>query len=488
MPAKSKIIAFNEILYYFCKIMRKYYIQNGSKLTGPFAIDDIKDVEINFHTRLCLQGTNEWKSITEIEDFETIKIYLKPDIEVVKKSRNTRPFIIGSALLILIIAVIFGVYSIIKITPLNSSETQSIEKLRTDSTIQDSLKKIAKPIRTKITVNENATDYSSLLAGIIPEKMRFEIEDNETWIDIQGSMHDEWEKVVNEKILPIQEWTDDSPLAKLDSSVLFYPFAGADFLYSNCFFPKSNRIIMVGLEPIGSISEKLEFNTDFYDYMKHIKSSLYTSNRSGYFMTINMGRDLRQSDLNGVLPLILFYARRQAFLISSIQYVSIDEDGKQIPSSYSEAEGVVIRLTDQDKKTIKTIEYYKTDLSDDEFKVGSRYHNYFSALTNKNVFLKAASYLLHRTNFTNIRNVILEKTNVLLQDDSGIPFKYVANNDWDVMLYGKYTRPIGLFSSRVQSDLREEFQKREFQKLPFRIGYNISHNEPHLILAKRNKL
>jgi hypothetical protein len=467
--------------------MRKYYIQNGSKLTGPFAIEDIKDVEINFHTRLCLQGTNEWKSITEIEDFESIKIYLKPDLEAVKKSRSTRPIFIGLGVLSLSALVLFGLYYILKTIPSSNKETQSIEKDTTESTNQDSLNKIVKPVKTKVYVNEKATDYSSLLAGIIPEKMRVEIEDNETWIDIQGSMHDEWEKVVNEKILPIQEWTDDSPLAKLDSSVLFYPFAGADFLYSNCFFPRSNRIIMVGLEPIGSISEKLEFNNDFYDYMKHIKSSLYTSNRSGYFMTINMGRDLHQSDLNGVLPLLLFYARRQAFLISSIQYVSIDEDGKQIPSSYSDAEGVVIKLTDQERRTLKTIEYYKTDLSDDEFKIDSRYHTYFSSLTNKNVFLKAASYLLHRPNFSNIRNVILEKTNVLLQDDSGIPFKFVSNSDWNVMLYGKYTRPIGLFSSRVQSDLREEFQKREFQKLPFRIGYNISHNEPHLILAKRNK-
>jgi hypothetical protein len=467
--------------------MRKYYIQNGSKLTGPFAIDDLKDVEINFHTRLCMQGTNEWKSITDIEDFDLIKIYLKPDIENVNKKFDFKPFLKAFGIISLSILLLVGLYKIIKISPIKNLKNQSNELVNKDSLHNDSLKKLVKALPIVISVNKKATDFSSLLAGIIPDEMRSEIEDNETWIDIQGSMHDEWEKVVTEKILPIQEWTEDSPLAKLDSGVLFYPFAGADFLYSNCFFPKSNRIVMVGLEPIGSISEKLEFNNDFYEYMKHIKSSLYTSNRSGYFMTINMGRDLRQSDLNGVLPLLLFYARRQSFLISSIQYVTIDENGNKIPAAYSDASGVVIKLTDQDKRTLKTIEYYRTDLSDDEFKPGSRYHTYFSELSNKNVFLKAASYLLHRSTFSNIRNVILDKTNILLQDDSGIPFNYVATSDWNLSLYGKYTRPIGLFSSRIQSDLREEFQKREFQKLPFRIGYNISHNEPHLILAQRNK-
>lgn len=467
--------------------MRKYYIQNGSTLAGPFAIDDLKDVEINFHTRLCLQGTNEWKSITDVEDFDLLKIYLKPDIENVKKSFNPKILLRVFGAFLILIAFAFGFYKFIKINPLNTTQKQSKVAADGDSLQNDSLKKIVKPLPIVISVNNKATDFSSLLAGIIPDEMRSEIEDNETWIDIQGSMHDEWEKVVTEKILPIQEWTDDSPLAKLDSSILFYPFAGADFLYSNCFFPKSNRIIMVGLEPIGSISEKLEFNTDFYEYMKHIKSSLYTSNRSGYFMTINMGRDLRQSDLNGVLPLLLFYARRQSFLISSIEYVAIDENGNKIPATYSEASGVIIKLTDEDKRSLKTIEYFRTDLSDAEFKPGSRYHTYFSEFSNKNVFLKAASYLLHRSNFTNIRNVILDKTNILLQDDSGIPFQYVSTSDWNLSLYGKYTRPIGLFSSRIQYNLREEFQKREFQKLPFRIGYNISHNEPHLILAQRNK-
>ncbi|MFN5319484.1 MAG: GYF domain-containing protein [Bacteroidia bacterium] len=467
--------------------MRKYYIQNGDKLEGPYSVEELKDAPINFHTRLCKQGTNEWKTITEIEDFEQVRLSIKPDLEKKKKAVNTSQLLKTSGIIALIGIVIFGVISLVKSRPSGETKVVTADTLKVDSLNSDSLNKAKKTSVTPIRVNDNVTNFSSMLAGIIPDNMRDKLEDNSSWIDIQGAMHEEWERVVTDKVLPIQEWTDESPLAKLDSGILFYPFAGADFLYSNCFFPRSNRIVMVGLEPIGSISEKLEFNSDFYDYMKRIKTSLYTSNRSGYFMTINMGKELRQSDLNGVLPLILFYARRQSFLISSIEYVSLDENGKQIPSTYQEAAGVVIKLTDNDRKTLKTIEYYRTDLSDGEFKPGSRFHNYFSAFQNKNVFLKAASYLLHNDSFSNIRNVILENTNTLLQDDSGMPYKYVATNDWNVELYGKYTRPIGLFSSRVQSDLREEFQKRGGKELPFRIGYNISHNEPHLILAQRKK-
>jgi hypothetical protein len=467
--------------------MRKYYIQNGDKLEGPFSVEELKVAPINFHTRLCQQGTNEWKSITEIEDFEQIRLSIKPDLERNKKNINTLGILKITGISILFAIILLGLFFLIKWRPNDEKKVARSEMHKADSLKTDSLKNAKKNSNTPISINENLTNFSSMLAGIIPDTMRDVLENNTSWIDIQGSMHEEWERVVSEKVLPIQEWTDDSPLAKIDSALLFYPFAGADFLYSNCFFPRSNRIVMVGLEPIGSITEKLEFNAEFYDYMKHIKTSLYTSNRSGYFMTLNMGKELRQSDLNGVLPLILFYARRQAFLISSITYVSLDENGKQIPSSYENALGVVIKLTDKDKKNLKTIEYFKTDLSDGEFKPGSRFHTYFSAFQNKNVFLKAASYLLHNDSFSNIRKVILDNTNTLLQDDSGMPYKFVATNDWNVELYGKYTRPIGLFSNRVQPDLKEEFQKRGGKELPFRIGYNISHNEPHLILAQRKK-
>jgi hypothetical protein len=202
-------------------------------------------------------------------------------------------------------------------------------------------------------------------------------------------------------------------------------------------------------------------------------------------MTINMGKELHQSDLNGVLPLILFYARRQAFLISKIEYLQLDDQGLPVTCSYKEAEGVRVSITDAEQKNKKIIEYYRTDLSNGGLTEDSKFYQYFSKFEQKNVFLKAASYLLHNSSFSNIRELILSKTNYILQDDSGLPFSFLNNENWTTELYGKYTRPIGLFSGRVQPSLREEFQKRKSQPLPFKIGYNISHNEPHLILAKR---
>jgi hypothetical protein len=460
--------------------MRKYYIQTGKKLDGPFSIDELKNMSIDFHSKLCEQGTNEWKSIHEIPDFDSIKMDLKPDL--LKRGINWNKFVYPTVGLVAIAIIFFGGTKAYRFYQEKAS--QVVASAPVDSVQKDSVEVVKKTLKP-ILFDNDITAYSSLISGIIPDSKREQLEDNETWINIQNLINEEWEKVVSEKVLPIQEWRDESPLANLDSATLFYPFAGADFLYSNNFFPKSNKIIMIGLEPVGSINTEKELDSGFYEYVKKIKSSLYTSNRSGYFMTLNMGKELHQSDLNGVLPLILFYARRQDFLVSNIEYLQLDDQGLPVVCSYKEAEGVRVCITDSQQKNKKVIEYYRTDLSNDGLTEESKFYKYFNGFENKNVFLKAASYLLHNSSFSNIRNIILSRTNIILQDDSGLPFSFVNNDNWTTELYGKYTRPIGLFSGRVQKSLREEFKKRKSQPLPFRIGYNISHNEPHLILAKR---
>ena len=60
--------------------MRNYYIQTGTKLEGPYSVDELKTMKIDFHSKLCEQGTNEWKNIQEIQDYDLIKMDLKPDL------------------------------------------------------------------------------------------------------------------------------------------------------------------------------------------------------------------------------------------------------------------------------------------------------------------------------------------------------------------------------------------------------------------------
>ena len=111
-------------------------------------------------------------------------------------------------------------------------------------------------------------------------------------------------------------------------------------------------------------------------------------------------------------------------------------------------------------------------------------------ISNKcNTFLKSASYLLHYGSFTTIRNLILDKSDYLVQDDTGIPFKYFNNADWKVSLFGIYEKPVKDFIDDLyQEDLDSAYKSTiNLKKLDFSLGYHWSSKEQNQIVAKKNK-
>ena len=52
--------------------------------------------------------------------------------------------------------------------------------------------------------------------------------------------------------------------------------------------------------------------------------------------------------------------------------------------------------------------------------------------------IKSASYLLHDAQFSKTRAMVLDSADVLVQDDTGIPYRFINQSPWQVKLYGKY--------------------------------------------------
>ncbi len=69
------------------------------------------------------------------------------------------------------------------------------------------------------------------------------------------------------------------------------------------------------------------------------------------------------------------------------------------------------------------------------------------------VYLKAASYLMHETYFSNIRNFLMGKAVAVLQDDSGIPFRYFLGGGWQIYFFGRYSGTLDIFKKYYQADL-----------------------------------
>jgi len=101
-------------------------------------------------------------------------------------------------------------------------------------------------------------------------------------------------------------------------------------------------------------------------------------------------------------------------------------------------------------------------------------------------YLKSASYLLHKPDFSIMRDLILTESEAVLQDDSGIPVKYFDPQSFDIQLFGTYTQPIPLFAGSFQSDLKALYDSsKTVRELPFGIGYQFQTGTSNLMLATK---
>jgi hypothetical protein len=93
--------------------------------------------------------------------------------------------------------------------------------------------------------------------------------------------------------------------------------------------------------------------------------------------------------------------------------------------------------------------------------------------------------MLHKPEFSTIRERLLSGSLAILQDDSGIPYHFFDAARWRVQLYGEYVRPYGSFSWLEQPDLRKAYLTLGPKPLDFRIGYGYGRIASNLLLAIR---
>ncbi|MDP8988630.1 MAG: hypothetical protein M3N41_00935, partial [Acidobacteriota bacterium] len=115
--------------------------------------------------------------------------------------------------------------------------------------------------------------------------------------------------------------------------------------------------------------------------------------------------------------------------------------------------------------------------------------HYLESLPPGATLVKSASYLMHKKYFSTVRGIILAHSNLVIEDDSGIPYHYFFEPPmWDVHLFGAYDEPISLFKSGLQDDLKAAYDARTgVDPLDFGIGYKWQQNQSNLLLAIRKK-
>jgi hypothetical protein len=271
--------------------------------------------------------------------------------------------------------------------------------------------------------------------------------------------------------------------------VMFYMFGGPDFLYANAFFPNATTYVLSGLEPVGQIPDLMKLpRGSVLQALRNIQGSLRTVLTYSYFITAQMSHDLNAGPVNGTLPILYVFLARSGKVIHDVSLVHLDEQGVLQPGEGSRprspARGVKIIFSENDGPR-KTLYYFSTNLEDERGK-SIALLQFTKSLGQGDSFVKSASYLLHNSSFSQVRNFILDNSATILQDDTGVPARLFDTAKWQLRPFGRYVNPIPVFEGMYQTKLNELYRKNQPIPINFGVGYRWYPNESNLLLAIRS--
>ena len=286
----------------------------------------------------------------------------------------------------------------------------------------------------------------------------------------QREMHNLWRIAERAHVSLMHAWTTTelTPIIGGGGTVL-YPFGGPDLLYVRAMFPQARTYALMGLEPVGDVPALESMDaTELFSALAAFRQATRTQLAAGYFITKDMKSELEHKSLRGVMPILLSTV---ALIGGEVESASLTTAGGN----------PAIDLRFRDAGGGRHNAYYVSgDLSNSGFK--GAYRQWLASLGGKITYFKAASYLMTDNSFSQAREFFLSQSHYILQDDSGIPFRYFGQG-WSFRYFGNYEHPIEFFAKYQQEDLRQAYANNPHSPINFGSGYHMNQEGANLLLA-----
>jgi len=342
-----------------------------------------------------------------------------------------------------------------------------------------------------VPINAGPNDIARFLAGMpVPVNSPLApLTRDPAWQEHATFFEKEFSKLNLRQLQKLHAWQETYlPESMQPVPVAFYMFSGPDFLYADQFFPKAKVYVLCGKESMGPPPDPLRIG-NLSGALGNLENAMKSSLETTYFITKDMKIDLQQQNLNGVLPILYAFIGRADKSITNVAFGSLSGSGAFQESAPGKKgggiPGVRINYTDNQSGDSQTLYYFTTDISDSGVKATPGFLKFCQRLGVGSSLLKSSSYLMFGEGFATIRNFILDHSNMIVQDDSGIPLAYFDPNKWNLRVFGVYLGPIELFKQDYQPRLQELFQQTDPPPLDFGFGYRWNYKEANLIVAER---
>jgi len=316
------------------------------------------------------------------------------------------------------------------------------------------------------------------------------------------SMDKFWNRVQRETIDLITPWRGQHIESRAEAGTAFYPFSGADFINLYTFFPAAHTYIMVALEEPGPVPAPLDLSPQQLSQgFSAVRRTISTIASENYFQSGIMKREMTNRHLRGALPVLMIFTARLNLSITSVEAVALDARGAVSPldrdgnidGKKPEIYGYRIGFIRPDSRVESKLVYLKMRLHDSCLRPGHPAAGFFQNMPLSNTLIKSAVYLLHSSDFSGLCCLILNKSAIIIEDDSGIPYSYFKSDTWNTRLFGAYNYPQKLRD--LPNPPRQEALAAAFlaghDPIPFNFGYGVKRGKgkSNLLLAiKRAEL
>lgn len=333
-------------------------------------------------------------------------------------------------------------------------------------------------------LNETAAFIAGL--DLPPESDLRALAETEGYKRYRASISGIWEAYSRRELARIRAWSREH-IATGREGLVFYPFSGPDVLNALAFFPEAGELLMVGLENPGGVPDPRAIDRrKIIEELWRLKYSLRTLLQLNLFRTAEMTSDLRPGTPAGVCGVMMFFLARSGFEIMDMRPVCLSGSVRPAASPLCSrgAPGIELVFRKGRGHPLQVARYFRIDLSDSSLGRSSGLAAYIQERGPCVSFIKSASYLLHYDNFSVLRDLILSKSEAIVQDDTGIPYRFFAGDAWNLQLYGRY-RVLAMFSGRTQQDLAAAMRERSVEALPFSFGYGFIPQKSNIMIARR---
>jgi hypothetical protein len=344
--------------------------------------------------------------------------------------------------------------------------------------------------------NRRATATAQILAGITPtagDPNLDRLVKLEVFVEHQKWMAAHWAQAQG-RISAIESWrAKEVKIPSAHNKTLLYPFSGPDFLNAYALFPDHPIYIFFSLERPGALPD-LESVTqvEFGRLLHDVRSAFHDIFERNYFITDYMNKQLTTPWIRGTVPIMATMMALMNLRIVRIEPIDLYPE---LTNTYEAMEakrprrlmrGVRMDFSSANGEPLHQLYYFSVDAADKALEFYPGFLDWVAQHRPASALLKSASYLLHDNQFEKTRAMILSSADFVIQDDTGIPYRFLQQSPWQVRLYGRYHKPIKGLRYGYQSDLESAYKaKTDMPELPFPFGYHWRGKQSGLIIANR---